>query len=167
VGEVRQVGRMKTDPLEKNLKTMQMLAATEEAVGRLYEIYANRFPEHEEFWFGLTMEEADHSNSILDLISKVRKGSANFFANQSLVENVQKFQDHLKQQQSRAKREDISFIDALHVALDIEKSLIEREFYRLFEGVSVETRNVLKYLDSASGNHIKVLQREIEQQKKR
>ncbi len=146
---------------------MQSLAATEESVGKLYEAYANKFLEHEEFWFGLAMEEADHSNSIHDLISKVREGSANFLADESLIEDVQKFQDHLKQQQVRAKREDILFIDALLVALDIEKSFIEHRFYRLFEGVSEETRNVLEYLDSASGNHIKALQREIEQQKKR
>ena len=152
--------------LEKQVSTMKMLAATEEAVGRLYEAYAKKFQEHEEFWFGLVMEEVDHSNAILDFISKVREGSANFLEDRHLVEDVQKFQEHLKQEQVRAKQEDISFIDALLAALDIEKSLIEHRFYRVFEGVSENTRDILEYLDSESDNHIKVLQREIDHQKK-
>jgi hypothetical protein len=151
---------------EEQISLMQMLATTEEAVGRLYETYANSFTEHEEFWFGLAMEEADHSNSILDLIRKVREGSASFFEDRRLAEAVRSFQNLLKEQRIRTAQEKMSFTDALLVALDIEKSLIEHGFYWLLEGASKETRSVLEYLDSAAENHVKVLQREIEHQKK-
>jgi len=144
---------------------MQMLAANEEAVGRIYEAYANKFPEHEQFWFGLAMEEADHSNWIFELLHKVSKGSASIYEDRFHTEDIQRFQDYLEEQLDIVRQEKISFVDALLTALDIEESLVERRFFHVFEGDSEETRSVLEYLASATENHIKIIKRQLEQQK--
>ncbi|MFC1949095.1 hypothetical protein ACFLW0_02865 [Chloroflexota bacterium] len=149
-------------PPEKREEMMQMLAASEEAVGRLYDAYAGRFPEHEEFWLGLAMEEADHANTVFDLMRKVKDGSASFFESRLSVEKVQELQGHLGRQLARVKKEKISFADALSVAVDIEKSLSEHKYYWFFSGASEEVQELLDYLDSATQNHIKVLEREVE-----
>jgi hypothetical protein len=149
----------------KRVNILQMLAANEEAVGRLYEAYANKFPDHEDFWFGLAMEEADHSNWIFELLHKVNEGSASIYADRSHTENIYSFHSYLTEQLNQVRQESISFADALLTALNIEKSLGERRFFQVFEGDSEETRSVLEYLASATENHIKSLQRKIEQQR--
>jgi rubrerythrin len=149
----------------KSVNIIKMLAANEEAVGRLYEAYANKFPEHEEFWSGLAMEEADHSNWIFELLRKVNEGSARIYEDRFQAEDIQKFQNYLKEQLGKVKQEKISFVDALCTALDIEKSLVERGFLQVFDGDSEGTQSVLEYLTSATRNHIKVIQRKLEQQK--
>lgn len=74
---LRQTSVPKSSPEETNI--LQMMVANEEAVSRLYEVYGSMFPEHEEFWFGLAMEEADHASWILELLHKVSKGSASIY----------------------------------------------------------------------------------------
>ena len=150
----------------KRVNILQMLAANEEAVGKLYETYANKIPEHEEFWFGLAMEEADHANWLLDLITKVNKGSASVYESLFKTEDIQDFHNYLTEQLDRAKQERISFVEALAIALNIEKSLIERKYFQIFEGGSEEYWHVLEYLASATENHIKVIQKQLDKQKK-
>ena len=150
----------------KRVNILQMLAANEEAVGKLYETYANKIPEHEEFWFGLAMEEADHANWLLDLITKVNKGSASVYESLFKTEDIQDFHNYLTEQLDRAKQERISFVEALAIALNIEKSLIERKYFQIFEGGSEEYWHVLEYLASSTENHIKVIQKQLDKQKK-
>ena len=83
--------------LPKPVNMIHMLAANEEAVGQLYDAYANEFPEHEEFWFGLSMEEADHSNWILELVHRVNEGSATFFKDRITIDDIQSFANYLKE----------------------------------------------------------------------
>lgn len=152
---------------ENREKTIQMLTETEEAIGRLYEAYSKALPEHEEFWFGLVMEEADHSNLVHSLLNKVRKGSASFVADTKLADEVKDVREFLKKEQERAKRENMSFIDALNTALNIEKSLIKQDFYLLFTNPTQDVSSTLHQLRRDVENHIKFLQRELDIQEKR
>ena len=89
--------------LGKKVTIIQTLAMNEENVGRLYEAYANKFPEHEEFWFGLAIEEVDHSNRVLELLNKVKKGSARIYEDRFHTDDLQRFQDNLKEQLDRVR----------------------------------------------------------------
>ena len=149
----------------KPIKIIKLLAVNEEAVGQLYEAYASEFPEHEEFWSGLAMEEADHSNWIMELLRKVNEGSVSIYEGRFHIEDVQRLQDYLNEQLIRAKQGNILFVEALSTALNIEKSLIERHFFEVFEGDSEKTRSVLEFLASATENHIGLIQRQLKRQK--
>lgn len=152
---------------EDRENTIQMLTETEEAIGRLYEAYSRTLPEHEEFWFGLVMEEADHSNLVHSLLNKVRKGSASFVADAKMADEVKDIREFLKKEQERAKRENMSFIDALNTALNIEKSLIKQDFYRLFTNTSLDVSEVLQHIQHDAESHIEFLQRELDEQEER
>jgi len=147
---------------EAQIQIIQMVTGAEEAIGRLYETYANRLPEHEEFWFGLVVQEGDHSNLIYNLIKEVENGSASFAADVKLVEEVKNLQELLKREQARAKREKMSFADALQVALDIDKSLVKHGFYRLLRNPSGDVSEAIEKLRRTTANHIKYLQKELE-----
>ncbi len=152
---------------ENQENIIQMLTETEEAIGRLYEAYSNTLPEHEEFWFGLVMEEADHSNLIHSLLNKVRKGTAGFVVDTKLADEVKDFLELLKQERERAKRENMAFTDALNTALNIEKSVAKQDFYRLFKNPSQDVSDILHQIHRDAESHIKFLQRELTEQEKR
>jgi hypothetical protein len=154
-------------PGENQENTIQLLTETEEAIGRLYEAYSNTMPEHEEFWFGLVMEEADHSNLVHSLLNKVRKGTASFVVDPKVAGEVKGFLGFLKQEQERAKRENMAFTDALNIALNIEKSIVKKNFYRLFKNPSQDVSSVLHQIRRDAENHVKFLQRELTEQENR
>ena len=146
---------------EDKLNVMQMLVEVEETTGRLYEAYGRIFPEHEEFWFGLTVEEADRASAILDLINMYKKGRTSFHEDSRMITEAEKLLSRLKNELEQAEQGQFSFNDALLRALDIEKSLAEHRFYRMFGGGSRETLSILELLDSFSNNHVKILQIEL------
>jgi hypothetical protein len=152
---------MPTDTSHDKLNMMQTLVKVEETTGRLYEAYGRIFPEHEEFWFGLTMEEADHASAILDLINMYRNGKANFYEDSKLIAVAENLLSQLENELKQAEQGPLSFNDALSRALNIEKSLAEHRFYRMFGGSSRETLSILELLDSSSNNHVNVLQTEL------
>jgi hypothetical protein len=140
---------------------MQTIEKIEESAGRLYEMYADRLPEHEEFWFGLTMEEADRAGAVMDLIGMFRSGRTSFHEESSPAEKAEKLLARLSDELEKAKHEKITFNDALQTALEIEKTLYENRFYRLFGGGTAGARSALELLDSTSTSLIRSLQTEI------
>jgi len=79
------------------------------------------------------------------------------------IKDIQTFNNNLKRHLDRARHGNISFDKALLTALDIEKSLLEWKYFKIFEGGSEEDWHVLESLSSATENHIKVIQSHLEQ----
>ncbi len=146
---------------EDKLNIMQMLVEIEETTGRLYEAYGRLFPVHEEFWLGLTVEEADHASAILDLINMYKNGRTSFREDSWMIKDAEKLLAQLKNELEQAEQGQFSFNDALSRALNIEKSLAEHRFYRMFGGGSRESLGILELLDSSSSNHVNALQTEL------
>ena len=146
---------------------VQILTETEEDIARLYEAYARKMPEHEEFWFGLVLEEADHSNLVHSLIKKIHTDSVSFTSDPAIIDKLKEFRDFLIQEKERVKKEDLSFIDALQVAIDIENSIIKHGIYRLYRNPSGDVVDMMEKLHHDNANHIKFLRMELEKYSKK
>ena len=70
---------------------LRALIKIEETVARLYQAYAEKFPEYEEFWTGLVMEQIDHSNVIHARLAEAKKGSVHFSRDKVSAEAIQTF----------------------------------------------------------------------------
>lgn len=145
---------------------MEVLVDSEETVGRLYELYAKAFPEHENFWMALAVEEADHASAALDLIGFVNEGNAAFLRDSLPLDDVEKLRGEVQEQLEHVERKDITFMDALNAAREVEKTMVEGAFYRAFEGERDDVRGLLEYLDGSSKRHLSVVELEIERYKK-
>ena len=117
---------------------IQILADTEEDIARLYEAYAEKMPEHEEFWFGLVLKEANHSNLVHSLINKLDIKSITFTSDPEVINKLKEFRDFLVEEKEKVKKEDLSFSDALQVAVAIENSIIKNGIYHLYTNPSIK-----------------------------
>ena len=150
---------------DKNVASskMEKLGLAEETVGRLYEVYAEAIPEHESFWRGLALEEADHARSVFELVDRAEDGEIEFQSENVPDGYIDRFTGLLEELSKNTQ--DITFVKALENALEIEKTLAERRFYRSFGGGSPEVRAILDYLDSSSESHVKAVELELERYK--
>ncbi|MFC1947993.1 hypothetical protein ACFLXY_08760 [Chloroflexota bacterium] len=146
---------------------VQILSEIEEDIGRLYEVYGKKMPEHEEFWFGLVLEEADHSNLVHNLIKKLHTDSVSFTSDPAVIAKLKEFRDFLVWEKEKVKKENLSFTDALKVAIDIENSIIKNGIYHLFKNPSGDMVEIMEKLRHDNTSHVKFLRMELEKYRKK
>jgi rubrerythrin len=135
------------------LSVVRLLAENEELISDLYTAYAQRFPEHADFWSGLAAEERDHARWLRELGSRVEEGSLYVNEDRFRREPVQLFREYLEGEVRR--QEPMPLARALSVALSTEQALIERRFFEVFETDSAELKHILHDLASATEGHVK------------
>jgi rubrerythrin len=143
-----------TTPTEKQLTVLNKLAELEESVGRLYEAYAEVFPDYRQFWSALVDEERQHAVWLRELHVYVVQGSATFSENRFNTVAIQAFINYLNDEYGKVMSRERALINAISIALYIEESLIECEYYEVFAGDSPELKKILINLASATKNHI-------------
>jgi rubrerythrin len=141
--------------LNKDQTTLAKIAeGTEENIARLYQVYADKFPEFANFWSGLVMEQIDHVNTIHGLMNKVRAGLLNCNENRVDCQSLESLQNKVKQEIIRAKEGQVSASEAFFIALEIEKGVSKREYSEALDEDLEEVRNVFSYLASDTERHI-------------
>ena len=145
--------------MEEQSNVVGLLAKNEESIGHLYEVYAERLPEYAEFWTELVTEETEHSNWIHELMRKVGDGSVFIAKGRFRGQAIQTFLGYLEREIAKAKTAKISLIESLSTALYIEKSLIERKYFEVFDSDSAELGHLLEDLRSATEWHIQKIEK--------
>ncbi len=122
-------------------------------IGQLYFRYAEIFSEYEKFWHDLGVEEKKHSSFLAELLEMSQ--------NKKLYINMDKFKVQAVETIIEGLSNDIDSIDVLNInmrialgtALNYENSMIEKEFYNVFESDSVEVKQTFMVLDAANKMH--------------
>jgi dTDP-4-amino-4,6-dideoxygalactose transaminase len=131
----------------------------EQAVARLYEVYAEKFPEHEEFWTELAHEEVQHANWLVILRDRIEKNDEDFAVERLPIATIQSSIGHVMQLAERARQSDFLFTDALSTALQLEEGFIENKYFEVFDGDSADTVHTLTMLAQATQAHYERLYR--------
>ena len=139
---------------DKQSDLLEMMATNEEAIARLYEAYSVKFTNYKEFWLQLASEEMHHSSWISNLKTKGREGGLYINEGRFKREAIQTFSDYLNRELIKAQTQDISLITALSTALYIEQSIIEHQYFEVFETDSVELKHLLMELSQATDDHL-------------
>ena len=135
------------------LSVVRLLAENEQLIANLYAVYAERFPEHADFWSGLAAEERDHARWLRELGSRVEEGT--IFVNEDRFrrEPIRVFREYLE---GELRQEGpMPLARALSIALSTEQALIERRFFEVFETDAAELKHILHDLASATEEHVK------------
>jgi rubrerythrin len=149
-----------------NLEAMELLAKNEETIQEVYKLFSQRFPDYQDFWSQISSEEASHANWIREISSKVRDGTVRFREGRFKSDAIRLFSGYLEDTLDRARREPMPLIHALDIALDTETALIERNFFDIVEGDSVEVKRILADLSASLKDHRKRILKAIENAKK-
>ncbi len=125
----------------------------EKSISRLYAFYAKRFASHHGLWTTLSREETEHSDWLSSLAGRARDGNLRVAADRFKPEAVQMVLNSLAKHLLDAEKGNPSLLNCLSIAVTLETSLIEKDFFRIFDGDSAEMKSTLGRLAAATENH--------------
>ena len=136
---------------------VELLANNEDLIAILYSTYAERILGFQEFWTNLAAEGKEHAAGIRALKDRLKDGKV--FVNRSRFqeEAINVFSKYLNGRIAEAKKSELSQLNALSVAWDIENSVLEKKYFEVFATDSVEIRQLLSKLEAETARHGKII----------
>jgi hypothetical protein len=142
------------------------LAECEEMVARIYAAYARRFPDLADLWSDLSRDELEHGRLVRFLADGIASGTASFNASDIRPQSIQMFYSYLHGQAVRAEAEHMAPVTALSIALSIEKSILEADYFRHFKGASLMAASAIRQLQEDTRRHQDELQKKWEEHRR-
>ena len=139
----------------KQVKTLELMAEHEKAIGWLYQEYARKFPKHKDFWSKIASEEIEHAKWISLLHSQVKEGLSHFNKGRFKEATIETSLKYVKSKIIEAQKENISAKKALSIARDLENGLIEKKYFEVFTSDCREIKQVFLNLAAATREHYK------------
>lgn len=136
---------------------LEAMKEHELAIAGLYEVYSEAFPECEDFWAGLSMEELQHAKWIEALDANMQNNPEDFVVERFRIGAIEHSIQYVKQLTATAYQPDFILINALSTALQLERALLENKYFEVFEGDSANTRKTLALLAESTHTHYKKL----------
>lgn len=148
-----------TDKKEQGAR-IKMMIQQEKTIAKLYTIFARCFPEQKILWKDLAEEEREHAAYLKRLYNALKRDDVGFsadrFSRKLLEESLNFIQTNIK----KAKQKEFSALNALSLALSLEKAMLESKFFNLFEGDSPQVTEILSYLATSTNEHARKIQDE-------
>ncbi len=139
--------------IEVKLAVLEALVKNEEAISRLYEVFSRQFQNIGDFWEQLALEELSHARAIRSLYPRIKDGSIGFNPDRFKMQAIEYFHSYV--QELIMKTEGRDLVWAFSVAVDVERSLLESQFFSVFEADSKELRDILNKLAEDTRRHFK------------
>ena len=136
---------------------IQLLAKHELSIAALYETFASKLPETKQEWLVFAEEERLHAKWVDKLNLFQKEGRIPLESTKFTVQSVKTAIDYVEKQIERASKEPPDLKRFLNMAIDIEKSLLETAFFRLFKLTAPEAQKVRTQLEEATKVHIQKL----------
>ena len=137
----------------EQLEAIGLMAAHETAIGDLYLAYAARFPDSADLFTGLASAERDHARRLADFADRVRTGLAQVSLERFSAQTILNSLDYVKERLAKASLPQMTLVEALSTALDLEEALIERRYLEPMETDSAELRSLLQRLSEETAEH--------------
>jgi hypothetical protein len=139
---------------DERMEFIRTLMLMEEGLSRLYRDFSRCFPEMRDFWTIISAEEAAHAEWVRILEAKVREGEAQFSDRGASLDLLLVEVRKLEQRIGTVEEKSCSLMDALAMAKEFESSMIERDFFKYFEGESKQVEDTLSRLSAQTREHL-------------
>ena len=136
---------------------IRLLAKHELSIAALYETFASKSPEAKQEWLVFAEEERLHAKWVDKLYLYLKEGRIPLDSTKFTVQSVKTAIDYVEKQIERVSKEPPDLKRFLNMAIDIEKSLLETAFFRLFKLTAPEAQKVRTRLEEATKAHIQKL----------
>lgn len=137
---------------------ISLMREHEEAIGLFYKACAESF-ENKDFWHHISKEEFVHAQWLEALMGSTDK--IHFDENRFNVEALKTSIDYFKNKRELIEKNEIDIVSALSLALDAEKSLLEVDYYKVYESDSAELKNIFSDLKSQTEVHVELVKTEM------
>ncbi len=135
-------------------KISQLLIEQEAILAKLYSVFAEKFPEHNVFWKKLAKEERQHASWVKQIFNAVEKGAVLFDEGKIKINTLGILIKGIEDTISKAQKGEIDVIRAIVITADLERSLIEKNVFSCFKGVSVKSQKIINFLCESTKEHL-------------
>lgn len=140
---------------EDSPDVLEMLIRHELAIKQLYEIFATLFTKRQDFWQSLAKDEQRHADLLGTLRSEPTLDTWLLHDSRLRPQAITSSIKYVESQIVRAEVGNLSVLQALAIARDLENALIEKQFSKLSESVSKEVRAILEDIATETERHRK------------
>lgn len=146
----------------ETFETVDLMAQNERLIRDLYATFVKRFAEYRDFWETISEEEDFHGNSIDLFIKEAREGGVHIDLKRFNKSAIEYYMDYIRR---KTKEVEGAYFplhkDALSLSLGIEQTLIEKNFFEVFETDNDALKNVLNLLRESTLDHIERIKKEL------
>ena len=116
------------------VEALQALVSLELAVGELYKACSVRWPDDVRFWLEVARKEMDHAHAIERMLALIAFNPGNFAPLKAIrVNAVDTIISGIESRTEQVRSDQLSKNNALHIALDLETSVMENKFYEMVQ----------------------------------
>ena len=145
---------------------LEMLIGHELAIKQLYEVFAAKFKNRQEFWQSLARDEQGHADKLASLRSESTMNNWLLHESRLRPNAIKSSIGYVERQVARAREGNFSLLQALSIARDLESALLENHFSKLSDSTSEKIRSILTDLAADTERHRKVVVEAIDTEKR-
>jgi hypothetical protein len=139
--------------LEDVSELIQEIKRHELTLAKMYYQFAKSHPGHDQFWSKLAREETIHAKMIESLERHYKKGHIGLSDFKLSVQALKTSISHLEKKIEESKNGNLSLRNAVSIALDIEKSMIDNKFFEIFDLVCGKQERIRLGLEKETLKH--------------
>jgi len=134
-------------------KIIDLMLKQETLLANLYQIFAKKFPVYEKLWHKLAREEKKHAGWIEQLHTASEKKVVLFNEGRVKPPHLETFVLNIEKKIKQAEADGFTARQALVCTIELERSLIEKEVFLHFVGITEKARNVMSFLAKETKEH--------------
>lgn len=147
---------------------IELLRQYELSIAALYDTFARLLATHEKAWSKFANEERLHAKWISTLHDYLKKEKLSIEQTNFTIQSTRTAISYIEKQIEKAGASDLDLRKALSIAIDIEKSLFESSFFRIFQFKGSKAVKIQSQLIQATKIHIdKLIQWRLREQEGR
>ena len=147
--------------LDSQVRMIELLRKQELLLAELYRMLSEHLPADRDFWLKMSAEELDHAQWVDYLEQKARGGAVIFAEQRTRMTALQSYVDYILRMIDKVKASPPMRANALSLALDIERSLMEKNIFQHFHGDSRAVVELLTSLRTRTDDHRMLIEQKV------
>ena len=135
------------------IELIQEIRRHELILAKMYRQFSKSHPNHKGFWSKLAHEEAIHAKWIKSLGQHYQNGNIGLADVKVSPQAIKTSISHLERQTEASKNGNLTLLNAVSIALDIEKSMIDNKIFEIFDLMGVKNGRIREGLEKETAKH--------------
>lgn len=151
--------------MESNNELLEMMALHEEKIAELYQAFAATLPQWRDFWLTIAKEEQGHAGWLRGLKKRLEVEGGLLNRERFNVSGIRTSIDYIQRTRDDVLNKGITPLRALVISLDLEGSLLEKEYFTVYKSDLMSIQEVFVKLQEHTAGHRRRMQDKINQER--
>lgn len=139
--------------VQSTLDIVQLLKANETLLNRLYRLFAGQYPEQAGFWNRIASDENEHAGWVSRLYNEIETSKVRFRKDRFVKTDLAAFSEYVTGLADEVTAKPLSLLDAAGLSVRLEDSMIEKNFFRVFESDVEILKITMQKLEASTEIH--------------